>query len=565
MPAGRAHWCVCGQMPENEAEEICMRNHKKALRYVLLGLVVAALAFAYYYVELPAINIHEAGFWWFLLLVAAVAVFVFCAMPVLRKAARNGAEPDLKHDKPTRVGVIVVGAIAAVFLVGGILSSTVVNAKKYQQMLTVQTRNFAKDIKEIQMDDIPILDKASATLLGNREMGSMADMVSQFEVADDYSQINLHDKPVRVSPLQYANLIKWLTNQSEGIPAYMQIDMATQDTKLVKLEQPIRYSKSEHFGRYLYRHLRFRYPTYIFDNANFEIDENGTPWWICPVKDYTIGLFGGETIGRVVLCNAQTGETQDLAVKDVPQWVDKVYSAEMLINFYNYYGTLKHGFFNSVLGQKDCLETTDGYNYIAMDDDVWVYTGVTSVTSDQSIVGFVLMNQRTKETRFYSMDGAVESSAMRSAEGQVQNLGYQSTSPLLLNISNQPTYFVALKDDAGLVKKYAMVNVQKYQIVALGDTVAACGENYKKLMATNGIRTPEAEKQKPQTAAGKIAKIAQVVRDGNSHAIVLLEGDTRLYDVDLSKHIGFLRKNAGDAVRFTYTPGEPLSTVTKVD
>ena len=254
-------------------------------------------------------------------------------------------------------------------------------------------------------------------------MGSMADMVSQFEVADDYTQINLNDVPVRVSPLKYAGFIKWFTNQSDGIPGYMQIDMTTQNTELVRLDQPIKYSKGEYFNRNIYRHLRFKYPTYIFDNINFEIDDQGTPWWICPVKEYTIGLFGGQTIGRVVLCNAQTGECLDMAVEDVPQWVDKVYSAEMLTQFYDYYGTLKHGWLNSVLGQKDCLKTTDGYNYLAINDDIWVYTGVTSVTSDQSIVGFVLMNQRTKETKFFSVTGAGEASAMVSAEGQVQDLG----------------------------------------------------------------------------------------------------------------------------------------------
>ena len=140
----------------------------------------------------------------------------------------------------------------------------------------------------------------------------------------------------------------------------------------------------------------------------------------------------------------------------------------MLVNLYNYYGTLKHGFINSILGQKDCLTTTNGYNYLAINDDVWVYTGVTSITSDQSNVGFVLMNQRTMETKYYEIEGAIEDSAMTSAEGKVQNLGYKATFPLLLNIDAEPTYFMALKDASGLVKKYAMVNVHNYQIVATG-------------------------------------------------------------------------------------------------
>ena len=322
---------------------------------------------------------------------------------------------------------------------------------------------------------------------------------------------------VRVSPLNAALDCKWFTNQSEGIPGYMQIDMTTQNTELVRLDQPIKYSKGEYFNRNIYRHLRFKYPTYIFDNINFEIDDEGTPWWICPVKKYTIGLFGGQTIGRVVLCNAQTGECQDLAVEEVPQWVDKVYSAELLTRFYDYYGTLQHGWLNSVLGQKDCLRTTDGYNYLAINDDVWVYTGVTSVTSDQSIVGFVLMNQRTGETKYYSVTGAVESSAMRSAEGQVQDLGYTATFPLLLNINEQPTYFLALKDGSGLVKKYALVNVQKYQIVAIGDTLEQCRENYQQMMADNDMAGAETETIE---ISGTIAKITTQRSTVEIHIII---------------------------------------------
>ena len=78
------------------------------------------------------------------------------------------------------------------------------------------------------------------------------------------------------------------------------------------------------------------------------------------------------------------------------------------------------------------LKTTDGYNYLALEDDVWVYTGITSVSGDRSNVGFILMNQRTMETRYYSCAGAEEYSAMESAEGQVQNLKYQATFPLVI-------------------------------------------------------------------------------------------------------------------------------------
>ena len=367
---------------------------------------------------------------------------------------------------------------------------------------------------------------------------------------------------ITITDPQYGNLIKWFTNHSSGIPAYISIDMTTQEAECVRLSQPIKYSMSDHFGRNIYRHLRFAYPTYIFDQVNFEIDDNGTPYWICPVKKYNIGLFGGVTIGRVVLCNAVTGELSDYAVEDVPQWVDKVYSAEMLINLYDYSGQLKHGYFNSILSQKDCLKTTEGYNYIALDDDVWVYTGITSVGQDKSNVGFVLMNQRTMESRYYVISGAEEYSAMSSAEGKVQHLNYKATFPLLLNVEGEPTYFMALKDSAGLVKSYAMLNIEKYQNVAIGDTVAQCEESYKKLLEENGVTQEEAKETK--SIQGKITKIAQTVIDGNSHYYIMLENSNDIFDISLSENIDIIRYNISDVISLEYYSNDKVNTVVKI-
>ena len=198
-------------------------------------------------------------------------------------------------------GITLILAIVIVYVIGSVLSSPIVNAKKYRNLLEIEERDFTEDIQPVNYNQIPLLDRDSAALLGNRKMGSMVDMVSQFEVSELYSQINYNGKPVRVTPLAYASTIKWFTNQSQGIPAYIMIDMATQDTSLVKLDKPIKYSEAEYLNRNIYRHLRFRYPTYIFDQLSFEIDDEGTPYWVCPVKKYEIGLFGGQTIGRVVL------------------------------------------------------------------------------------------------------------------------------------------------------------------------------------------------------------------------------------------------------------------------
>ena len=321
---------------------------KKSSKKLIGILIVILLACIYYYVTIPAINIHSSEFWIFIILLI-VALLVYYIWK------RRLGKDEIKQSKVVKGILFVLLGVVLIYGVGTLLSSPIVNAKKYQKLLTVKDGEFTKDIEELSFDQIPLLDKDSATILGNRKMGSMVDMVSQFEVDDIYTQINYRDKPVRVSPLRYANPIKWLTNQSEGIPAYIRIDMATQTTELVKLEEGMKYSTSEYFNRNIYRHLRFKYPTYIFNDLSFEIDDDGVPYWVCPVKKFNIGLFGGETIGRVVLCNAITGETVDYAIDEVPEWIDRAYSADMLVQLYDYYGTLKHGFFNSVLGQKDII------------------------------------------------------------------------------------------------------------------------------------------------------------------------------------------------------------------
>lgn len=543
-------------------------------------VAVAVIAAVYYYIQLPAINIHSPGFWKFIIFIMIIATMAVWIMnhdksKEGRQFVNKMAAKDYIFDFKTRSGALIfklVGGVTillvVIYFVGNILSSPIINASKYQKLLTVETRNFTDDIKEVSYDKIPLLDKDSASIIGTRVMGTMVDMVSQYEVDDMYSQINYKEKPVRVTPLRYGNLIKWFTNHRNGIPAYIRIDMTTQEAECVRLSEGIKYSESDHFSRYIYRHLRFAYPTYIFDDINFEIDDNGTPYWVCPVKKYNIGLFGGQTVGRVVLCNAITGEMTDYDVKDVPTWVDKVYSAELLIDLYDYNGSLKHGFINSVLSQKDCLKTTDGYNYIALEDDVWVYTGITSVGQDNSNVGFVLMNQRTMETRYYEVSGAEEYSAMDSAKGRVQNLGYTATFPLIINVSSQPTYFMALKDGAGLVKSYAMLNIEKYQNVAIGDSVLQCESNYIQLLKDNGIvDETQTEIVDTKNIQGVITKIMPVVVDGNSHMYFMLESSSSIYDADVSKYVDIIRYEAGMNISIQYTESteeKALNTVTGI-
>ena len=522
---------------------------------ILINLIVTIVAgFIYFYVELPPINLHSAAFYSFFLFLSVV----YCITAVITSGIYRQAENGKTFWKLLKgsciVPLIVIGAVFVIYVVGGLLSSVVIRSGAYAKLITVETGDFTQDIEESSFDQIPMLDRDSAEKLGDRKLGELADMVSQFEVADNYTQINYKGRPVRVTPLRYGDIFKWLNNRSAGLPAYLIIDMVTQEVDVVRLPEGMHYTTAEHFSRNLYRHLRFQYPTYIFNEPTFEIDEEGTPYWVCPRIVKRIGLFGGTDIQGAVLVNAITGESQYYT--DIPTWVDGVYSAEIIMDQYDYYGTYQGGFINSLFGQKNVTVTTEGYNYIAANDDVYVYTGVTSAGSDESNIGFILTNQRTKQTTFYSIAGAEEFSAMNSAEGVVQHLNYSATFPLLLNISNQPTYFMALKDYAGLVKMYAMVNVQQYQIVATGASVEECQSNYYKLLRQNKLDTGEAPilPADEDTVTGIVTALRSAVIDGTTMYYVTLDADNTVYCISAGEVEKVILLNVGDRITITYEP-----------
>lgn len=539
------------------------KNLSKPGKILINLLVTAVVGFIYFYLGLPAINLQSPDFYSF--------IFVLCLAYVASALVTSGFR-DGKTSGKARVGdyfrfikqqCLPVGIfmvlLVVVALVGQIISLPIFRAGAYRDLLTVEDGTFAQDISQISFDKIPTLDRESAEYLGDRQMGTLSDMVSQFEYSNDSTQINYQGRPVRVAPIDYADLIKWFTNRGEGLPAYVVVDMVTQEANVVRLQEGMKYSFSEPLNRNIMRHLRFQYPTYMFDTPQFEIDEEGQPWWIAPRVVKTIGLFGGTDIKGAVLCNAITGESTYYDIADVPTWVDNVYTPQLIMQQYDYHGTLVNGFINSVLGQRDVTVTTEGYNYIALNDDVYVYTGVTSANADQSNLGFLLSNQRTKETKFYSAPGATENAAKASAQGEVQDLGYTATFPLLLNIAGEPTYFIPLKDATSLVKSYAMVNVAQYQVVTVASSVAQCEQNYIRLLSDKGITEPE---ELPQTTAqGTVAEIRSAVLDGNTYYYVRLDGEEVFYSLSAAKNELAVILNVGDKVTIEHAATESGSSI----
>ena len=460
------------------------------MKFLKIG-ITAIIGLIAYYILLPAINIQSPVFWFFI----AGLVLVYTGMCLISGGISiihllDGdlvfAHTGLKGEgKKAIYGGIAFCLIVVVLLVAMFISSPLFHSNAYTKLLNVELDgDFNSDVAVITFDHIPSLDKQSAERLGDRKMGEFADLVSQFEVSNEYVQINYQNRPVRVTPLLYGDLFKWLGNRAAGIPGYIMIDMVTQEAEVVRLDEGMKYSRSEMFGRNIDRHVRFHYPATMFAWSVFEIDESGNPYWLYPTMIRKIGLTGGKDIDGLVIVNAITGEHTRYKLQDVPEWADHVLPSDLILEQYDYYGAYQNGWLNSVFGQRGVTMTTEGYNYLVIGDDLYVYTGITSVGRDESNIGFVLTNQRTKKTTYYAIPGSHEYSAMDSAEGAVQHLRYRATFPLLLNIAGEPTYFIALKDDALLVKMYAMVNVSRYNIVGTGQSIYECEQDYKRKLST---------------------------------------------------------------------------------
>ncbi len=570
-------------------KDIVIPPEKAALKIILSILCTVVFAVVAFYVMLPAVNFKSYDFYLYLGLVAAsFVVFTGLFTNVMMKPEYT---PYVK--KQAVVPGIIIGILIVAVGIGYLVSSEFFRAKSYSEIIDVRTdSNFSEEIQEQDAESfsaIPKLDEGAAAQLATRALGVLEEKgyVSQFTVYPEYTQINYKETPVRVAPLQYANIIKWFTNTKNGFPGYVIIDMANESTQFVELENSIKYSPAEHFNKLLKRHLRFEYHTFMFADATFEIDDEGNPYWICARLDKTIGLFGGtDVIGAVVVkADSATGESAYYTIDEIKseetlQWLDRIYDSDLIVEQYNYYGKYQNGFWNSILGQKDVITTTANYNYIAKDDDVWMYTGVTSVTSDQSITGFVLVNQRTKEAIYYRVTGGTEYSAQQAAEGRVKDLGYDATFPLLLNIGGEPTYFLSLKDDSNIVQQYALINVAQYnnnKMGATGTDLAKCLASYVAALKESGIKVdinPEdvvinnpgentvTTPVEYDVITGAINDIRTAVMGGESYYYIRVAGNAAYYVIAASANEEVVIYNVGDNVEIKAEKGESGACIT---
>ena len=511
-------------------------NKKKVAAGIFVVLWVA-IAYGLYYVLLPAFNVHSIGLWFYVIIVVLVPASLLALL--YRALFSEKGIKGFPGEKRKRGHLdVMITAIPGLLLLIGLLEfsgSPLFHAKRYASILKVEEYNFADDIVPADnLSQIALMDTNSAVLLGDREIGTLSEVVSQFNLSREYAQIDLNGVPVKVSALDYADIFKYMGNKQSGVPGYVKVDPVGQKAEYIKLSESMNYVPSAFFGKDLRRHIRRSFPTKIFGNEHFEIDEEGNPFYIASVYEYTISLFGGETVCGVIVCDPVSGECTYYDAADIPQWVDNAFDGNLLAEQYNWYGKYGNGFWNSVFakkGCKKCTETTVAYSaeededeesytpdfgYVAKDGDIWIYTGVTSVNDDASNIGFILVNERTSEAHYFGIAGADENSAMAAAEGEVQEKSYRASFPSLINVDGEPTYVMVLKDASGIVKLYAMVNVKSYNIVTTASNLDDCFRQYRTKLGIEVEDKMETEPEEKTPVEFTVAEIRYIDVEGNT-------------------------------------------------
>ena len=545
---------------------------------LITGLVTALIvSLAGFFISSTAINIHNPGFWVIVILALFAAILAgriakgckdFGWVTVSKKTGSKGRTKKYSEFRFSIVPYILPIALTVIIIGAGIIGSTMFNATSYAKILKVNDSDFTADLSEsVETDSIALMDTASARMLGDREIGALSDVVSQFDVSNDYIQIDYNGKPVKVSALEYAGFFKWMNNK-EGVKGYVTVDPVSMSASFEKSEG-MKYIPSAYFLEDAKRHIWLEYPTLMTENLHFEIDESGKPYYVASIVDKTISLFGGKTVIGCIVLDPVSGETVRYDVADIPRWIDVVFYGDLICEQYNWYGMYQNGYMNSLFAKKGCKQVTtysseddssdekpiSDYGYVAKDGDIWIYTGVTSVNGDSSNIGFLLANERTGESRYYAIAGADEKSAMAAAEGEVQEKGYQASFPSLINVEGNPTYIMVLKDSGGLVKLYAAVNVEQYNIVTTAATQAECIAKYKAMLGISEVQTPTDE---AKNVTVTIASVKYIDIDGNTY-IYLIDTENNIFKAKASEHENMLLLEAGDTVELSCSGSKILS------
>lgn len=479
-------------------------------------LLLLFIGFLLFYFGLPVINYGFLKLPFFILLFLIAGIVIYTRLnvaPVTNKVTIVST--------PNKLFFILAGVVIAYVTIVPLLTSLpMFRSESYRELIgkVEDGQNLKNHIAPISLDKIRVVDENLAMLLGEKIIGSQPSLGSQTEIGDFTIQ-KVNDELYWVAPLLHTGFFKWFSN-SEGTPGYVMVSATNErDVKLIQNVNgkplKIKYQPAAFFGSEIARHVYFNgYMTTGLADYNFEIDDKGEPYWIVTTYTKEVG-FGGNNATGVLTVNAQTGEIKEYGINDTPLWVDRIQPISFIEEQLNDWGEYVHGYWN--WSNENKLMTTEGLTLVYGENhkSYW-YTGLSSVGKEESTVGFVLVDTRTKEATYYKQSGATEYAAQSSAEGKVQEKGYHTSLPIPYIINNIPTYVMTLKDDGGLVKMFAMVSINDYTIVGVGNTMRETLMAYKNVynMADNGIDSESITPKKNLTSV--ITRISNDVKNGNS-------------------------------------------------
>ena len=524
-----------------------MKNFKS---YVISFIITAVYAF----VKLPVLRIDFTSLYYVLAMFFVIAGILNM---VFDREEQRFTITNKRNFK------IAIGILAIAVVLPTLASTPIIRAKAYRNLLgTVKESEFTKDVSPVNVNEIRIVDEEMAMKLGDKKLGEVPAIGSVSKLGKFHIQ-KVGEKLYWVAPLVHRDFIKWVTNMS-GTNGYVMVSANDpQDVKLVQKangeDVKIVYQPDAYILQDLHRHVYIKGGmSRGMADYTLEIDDNGKPFWVVSLYEHKVG-FGGANVNGTAIVDAKTGETKFYSIKDTPEWVDRIQPEEFVIDQINSWGVYVNGFINSVISEKGVLKATEGTSLVYGEDDksYW-YTGITSAGGDESTIGFMLVDSRTKEAKLYKQPGATEMAAMKSAEGSVQEKNYEATFPVMYNILGQPTYVSSLKDKAGLVKRVVFVSVEDYNIVGVGRDKAEAMKNYKDALESggSGLEIDESDEFDKELEA-TVKRIAADTKNGNTIYYLTLDtddGNIFYATSKISKELPLTKE--GDKIKITFSKDE---------
>lgn len=539
---------------------------KKLLVYG--GLTLAILIYGFF--AAPNLNplYADGAMFWTVVATLYLAVYQLMDMKGFSLQMENGpgGRPGLQFHrgeggKLKKWVLIVLAVIWGIYLIAVAGSSVLFGSRAYRDQMSVPVeKSFDADVQAIDVNQIPIVDKDLAYKLAGKQLGTESSLGSQVVLGEPTMQ-QVNGKLIWAVPLHHSGFFKWVAN-NDGAQGYIVVSATNMNDVQYVRDYKIKIQPNSYFMDDLERHVRFGAGLFTgITDYSFELDESGRPYWVVTTYENKWGFNLPEANG-IILVDATTGQMNRYDMDNIPAWVDRVQPEDFIINQLNNHGQYIHGIFNFSNFEKQ--RTSEGHIIVYNNNRCYLFTGITSVGSDESAIKFVMVDMITKESVEYKINGATENAAMSSAQGKVQDLGYTATFPLILNVNTQPTYFMALKDAEGLIKKYSFVSVKNYGIVGVGDSVNEALDSYERALKQSDAdaNIGSGETGKTLSLEGTVLRIAQEVSGdgGTTYSMLIKEKPNLIFRAPSELSAELVLTQPGDRVSMEF-PDTKDSTV----